>query len=323
MRISRVIGIALLVLLGAVLLLFVLERTRGEAPAADPYTFSGAPSIQLIVSPHPDDEMQAVNALLTDPDIYTVWMTVTRGENTSTCNTDSRAWQRVEPQYRPDPAPTGKGTDSCGRARLTSWHTFIDRFGEVTDVPTDPLETLRSVDVAGAFEARIGTSSARLVFDGVNGQLTRARVERFLDIAVAERGKSLPDLPIERVIVASYGNDDEQLGAIYEHAEHMLVREVLTDRDMSAVNGTWIPQPPNGGDIDAVREISPQQYDRLMGFTRSGKPVGAHQIAYRWLVFGGVRSNWAPSRDAVHHRSRAYIWPRRQHFRVVHVADDS
>lgn len=297
-------------------------RARPAEESEPRYEHDGRPAVQLVVSPHPDDEMQAINALDDDPRLFTVFVLSTRGENTSVCNTYGRAWSRIRPEFRPDPAPAGRGTGSCARARLDSWHLFLDLLAGISDIPLDTREEMRGVTVPGVHDARIGRASARFVFDTPNGELGAADVRRHLDTVLRERGRSMPDLPLEKVVAAAYYNEDRNLGAVYPHDEHQVVQEVLRERSTGARNGHWIPVPPRARDIDVSRESTLQEYDRLMGFTRRGKPVGAHQRAYRWLVFGGVRGNWAPSRDAVHHRSRAYIWPRRQHFEVVHARGD-
>ena len=98
-----------------------------RSPAAASSVTSRAPTrLQLVVSPHPDDEMEAWSQVDPSPDVHTVWLTMTRGEATAHCGPQTLAAELdVAAGEIAPPAPRGPGTRSCEDARMAAWTTFL------------------------------------------------------------------------------------------------------------------------------------------------------------------------------------------------------
>ncbi len=105
------------------------DRVAAEAEARqDAAAESERPTrLQLVVSPHPDDEMEAWSQVERSPDVFTVWLTMTRGEATTHCDpvVHTAELDVAAGEIPPSPPPEGAGTASCADARMASWTTFL------------------------------------------------------------------------------------------------------------------------------------------------------------------------------------------------------
>ena len=245
----------------------------GAAAAAAP----GAPGaaqdgLVLVVAPHPDDELTAWAGLAdTGADSYTVFLTLTRGESTRACREIQGQVQQEHGERAPRPSPVGVGHPTCGHARLDSWWSFLEaaggdfpaaRTGPAAHVVLDHGPGGRQADVwVGERGARV----ARTLPDGAVGVGDAASaVTQVLDL----RGDLLPDLPVTRIVAATYWNDSGAHGNRttsggdcveasdcpgwaeayeYEHADHRRTAEAMVQVAADSSTETWVVVPPGVG----------------------------------------------------------------------------
>lgn len=312
-----------------------------------------ATRLQLVVTPHPDDEMEGWSAIERGGDVHTVWLVMTHGEGTAYC--DPAGWAvNAQPhlgEVLPEPAPTGTRTPSCGAARLASWTTFLS-LADVDDEaaraaldgdghPCVPASATappaESVHLPGAGDALAWSGPERtlVAVDGGDGHLgvemVRAAVRAVLALP------SVPDLPLERVVAAAYvcsgtdaldGTGAPNGWAVYRHPDHLAVHEALLDPDLAAGlaprAGVLVATWPSDPAASLTAEIDPQEYERLMALgppvdpddPTSARRVGLMQRLYGWL--GNPGGLWPPTElplpDA---RGAALVMARRQTFVVV------
>lgn len=195
-----------------------------------------ATRLQLVVTPHPDDELEGWSVIERGDDVHTVWLAMTHGEGTAYC--DPAGWAaNAQPhlgEVLPEPAPAGTRTPSCGAARLASWTTFLS-LADVGDEtaraaldedghPHVPVSSTappaRTVHLPGAGDALVwaGPTRTLVAVDGGDGHLgveaVRAAVGAVVDARTATEGCDggsphplaglVPDLPLERVVAAAY-----------------------------------------------------------------------------------------------------------------------
>ncbi|WP_337063439.1 hypothetical protein [Kineococcus sp. G2] len=291
-------------------------RTATEASPGPVRTVDGG-ALDLVVAPHPDDELEAWSLLAEEPGAYTVFVTLTLGEATANCDpveverTTQTAWGEIAPAS----PPQGPGTDSCKEARTASWNAFLDAAAEtdphlpvLAGVPAEPLE------LAG-HPARVWVADggARVAVDGGDGELTADGIAEVVRAVLALRGGRLPDLPLRRVVGASYANDAPDAGvnraadgtctdrpcegdpryAEYEHPDHWAVREALLTRDVGAQRGTCVATWPSDPAATRTASVPVATYEALTGLGERVDPddpqslarEGSFQRAYGWLAF--------------------------------------
>lgn len=108
-------------------------------------------TVQIIVSPHEDDEWQDWAHVEHRADTYKVFVVLGRGEQTSFCLAGQTVGLQADKgELPPTPTPTGQWTSSCSDARLASWLGF---FGDMSIAdPTlpgdfaDPVTTIEFPD---------------------------------------------------------------------------------------------------------------------------------------------------------------------------------
>lgn len=310
------------------------EDERRGAPPTDAPALT---RLQLVVTPHPDDELEAWSQIDRSPDVYTVWLTMTRGEATAHCDAgvhtaelDVRAGE-----IPPSPPPEGARTTSCAEARLATWTTFLrlawSRPGasaaEVPErSPAEParrldLPALSAVDGLGALEvptrdgrpsagtlAWVEPAMAMVALDLGDGQVSEAAAAWGVRAVLAERGALLPDLPLARIVSAAY------VGALpdapYQHPDHRAVTAALLEpalnQALAPADGTFVVTGGSDPRASTTGEIEPAEYRRLMGVGPAvagddGSPtpqrVGLAQRVYGWLAFPG--GYWPPTETAV------------------------
>ncbi len=79
-----------------------VQSAASPAPAAE------MEKMQLVVSPHPDDELLVWSALEDDTTTYTVFVVLTRGERTQLCAGYQERTQVAAGEVEPSPAPTAE-----------------------------------------------------------------------------------------------------------------------------------------------------------------------------------------------------------------------
>ncbi|WP_432489144.1 hypothetical protein [Kineococcus sp. SYSU DK018] len=281
-----------------------------------------AEALDLVVAPHPDDELEAWSLLAEEPGAYTVFVTLTLGEATANCAPAeaARSTQSAWGESAPAPPPQGPGTDSCKEARTGSWNAFLDAAaGTGPHLPVLGDVTASTAQVAGR-PAQVWTSEdgARVAVDGGDGELTADGVVEAVEAVLALRGGRLPDLPLRRVIGASYANDAPDAGANraaegtctghpcegdsryaeYEHPDHWAVRVALLTRDFGARDGTCVATWPSDPAATSTASIPEATYEAFTGLGARVDPddpqslarQGSFQRAYGWLAF--PRTYW-------------------------------
>ncbi|WP_432509284.1 hypothetical protein [Kineococcus auxinigenes] len=291
--------------------------TACTSPAAEPSPAPPADALDLVVAPHPDDELEAWSLLAEEPGAYTVFVTLTLGEATANCAPGEveRGTRTAWGEIAPAPLPRGPGTDSCKQARTGSWNTFLDAAAETDPhLPVLAEMSASTVEVAGRpAQVWVSEDGARVAVDGGDGQLTADGVVEAVEAVLDLRGGRLPDLPLRRVIGASYANDAPDAGenraadgtctarpcegdsryAEYEHPDHWAVREALLEHEFGGQSGacvaTW-PSDPAATRTTAIPEGTYEAFTGLGGRVDPDEPQslareGAFQRAYGWLAF--------------------------------------
>lgn len=255
-------------------------------------------SMQLFVTPHPDDEVQAWSALSASPNIYTVFLTVTNGDATGFCQPRNVAatLSKQLGDFIPDSLPTiTEGMDeslrvrACRQARRDSWNHFLDAAGTVNASAAlgDNVKSMEIVAGGTRTQAWIGSNSARFMADLGDSKVTVSGVKSVIKDVLAQRGKSLPDYPLNSIVSAAYFNDPEATitdgtdsaseAYEYPHPDHGAVsRGVLESSDL-ATDGVWVathPFNPRATDMFTIRQ---SEWDQLMGLSY---PDG--RIWYGW-----------------------------------------
>ena len=280
--------------------------------------------LQLILSPHPDDELLVWPAIEDDPSTYTVVVALTRGEATNNCADVVRLTQQQAGEVLPDPVPTAGDTAACGRARVQAWSTFLLRASELTDEIRlgTSVRTIRTDERwGGDAEFRVGDNAAQVALSLPDGALDEAGVVAAVRALLASRGEALPDLPLRRILSAGYWNDSDQHGRRttdsgdcptkeecpgtptafeYEHPDHRSLSLAMPTLAPLTEAGAWVSVPPDGvsdlrralrSDTGQVRTmtLSPAEYEALMGLGPEGdqgpQRLGLHQQLYGWLAF--------------------------------------
>lgn len=271
--------------------------------------------LQLVLAPHPDDEVLALPLLDEAPGTHTVVVSLTRGEATSRCADIGRYLQEDLGERAPEPIPTGP--QDCAAARANSWAAFLDAAPAITrELRLGPGSTVVQREVTderlgGRADVTGGRDTTRVMLslpdEGLTPESTLAAVQGVLDL----RGDVLPDLPVQRVVVAAYsrpaGNgDDVDAGGgslVYGHPDHAAVTAASTD--LAALTGAdvWVNVPPDSTpvlgpeDADSAPErvsvaLSVEDYEGYLALgpardPREAERIGLVQVAYGWLSFPG------------------------------------
>lgn len=300
----------------------------GSATTSVTSRAGGAPAtptrLQLVVSPHPDDEMEAWSQVDPSDDVHTVWLTMTRGEATSRCDPQTYAAELdvAAGEVAPSPVPTGPGTASCEDARMAAWTSFLTlAHGErgaspETGEPGDPrrLDLEAQPATAGLPPARAATRGGRpspgalawvgrhqsmVAVDAGDGEVAPGDVVWAVRAVLAQRGALLPDLPLERVVSAAYVGAAPD--ATYQHPDHRAVQEALLDPALNAAlapaRGTYVVSAPGDPRVNLTGAVPPDEYERLMGLGpavagdhgATPRREGLMQQVYGWLAFPGGR----------------------------------
>jgi hypothetical protein len=322
-------AVAVLAVLATLVVLWKLD----SAPAA----------MQVVVSPHPDDEMQGWARVAEGPRLFPVFVVMTGGESTGNCDGAAgleEEWGERAPD--PLPGPGDQGTERCAAARLDSWHDFLDRAADTLPAGEERAG-MEHTDLAlpgtagGPGQLWLGRRSARVALDAGDGDVTPAEVEQAVRAVLDLRGEDLPALPVKRLVATAYFNDSATAGENraasgcatpcegdardleYEHRDHAAVNDAVTALAAVARDGAWLVTGPHDPEADRRMSLDTESYAALMGLgDRLGlrrdslERFGAQQVSYGWLAFPG--SYWptgqTASRDGV-------LFPRVQFFRHV------
>lgn len=222
---------------GAVLLsvaAFVLGALAPKQAGALPtWREAGLPelktSIVYVLSPHPEDEVDVWSLIQRRAHQYTVFVTLTKGEQTTSCMTAEEASQPGLPEpagpfkYQGPGSPVsqpdlgerhpfgnpwqGRGTQACKDARVASWHWFLDDMGRLDpSLPVEPPRIGRfCTGTAGCAEVWASGLGARVAFDLGDGNLTSPEVVAAVGALRANRAAwEIPVLPEAGVLTGYY-----------------------------------------------------------------------------------------------------------------------
>lgn len=330
-----------------VLSVLVVTATTGallSAPGREPT------GMQLILSPHPDDELLVWPAIEDDPASYTVVVALTRGEATGFCDQVQTRTQTRAGEVLPQPQPDAGDTAACGRARVQAWSTFLTRASEGTEeVRRGATERTRSSDDrwGGDADLWVGDNAAHVVLSLPDGALDQDLVVAAVEALLASRGETLPDLPLRRILSAGYWNDSAERGSRtqasgdcaaaqdcpgtptafeYEHPDHRALSLAMPALAPRTEVGAWVSVPTGGvstlrralrSDTGRLRTmtLAPDDYEVLMGLGAEGEQgpqrLGLQQQLYGWLAFPG---DWWPVGDVV---DREVLFAREQTYLVI------
>lgn len=352
--VTAVVSLAMLIVRPArrtavllVVALLVVVATTGRLLAASGRQATG---IQLVLSPHPDDELLAWPAIEDDPSTYTVVVALTRGESTKNCADAARSTQLEAGEVMPSPIPAAGDNAACGRARVEAWSAFLRRASAHTAEIRlgSSVRTIRTDDRwGGDADFEVGANSAQVVFSLPDGGLDETEIVVAIEALLASRGDTLPDLPLRRIVSASYWNDSDEHGVRtadsgdcpttedcpgtptafeYEHRDHRSLALATVTLAPLAEAGAWINVPPDSesnlrralrSDTGTIRTMSMSSgdYEAMMGLGPDGdqgpQRLGLQQQLYGWLAFPG---DWWPTGEVV---NANVLFARQQTYLVI------
>ena len=264
--------------------------------------------IVYVVVPHPDDEFEAWALLEDRPRDYPVFVLCTHGEMTGAA--DGRAHQPELGEWTPLPQPWGgRGSDTVRLQRVGSFSTFLDGMSALDPyLDRDLVDHGVLLDGPSAFTVAVGERSARVVFDGGDGELTPQFVTAALQRTRALRETHLP-LQREHAIVGAAYVSTRPGSVAYAHRDHRAVHEALWHVDQDVPGPQWCRTSRLDPDAALTQAISPVTYEAVMGLAPDGWRTGLFQQVYGWL---GPAGGWpAGETDAVSMFSRRQSFWRR------------
>lgn len=204
-----------------------------------------ADELTVVVLPHPDDEFQVWSQIEQRAGANTVFVLMTRGEQSGYCDSDVGG---------------GRWTEQCSQARIDSWLSFFAQMGESDPtIPSDlgEPERVEGLDASDADPMRDdgGTLVASTIadvwhdaegrgslvaFDLGDGDLTPAEVEWAVRAVLDDRDAfGIGDLPVGRMLGA-YSYDGAVDGCFpYPHPDHAAVASTLASVDLGAASQSW------------------------------------------------------------------------------------
>lgn len=262
-----------------------------------------------ILVPHPDDEAQAWSLVESTPELHKVFVILTRGEQSTFC--DTPAWDVGTGELRPVPWPLGRWSPECEQARIGAFFGFMgqmgghdvglpseyESLGTLGPFPAAQTDVCRHDSASGTgTPAGSGCLSDRTAltwtspqatviwFNLGDGDLTAAETAWAIRVALSGReafgiDAALPDFGI---VGASFWNgtghhdcDD------YAHPDHGAVQMALRSTDFGA---GWQAAASCATDPQATLAATVSHDGFLDVFASvAGTRVGAHPVNYGWL----------------------------------------
>lgn len=259
--------------------------------------------LSYIVVPHPDDEMQAWSLIEDSPDLYKIFIVLTRGEQTAFCV--APGFDEGTGEASPHPWPAGRYSSSCETARQNSFFDFITAMAESdSGLPSSydpegvkgPFDSLgyeicrhddagHDDDCVADLTAEVWTSSHAAVvwFNLGDGDVTPDEVA-WAVTTVRDNRASLDinsSLPSRNLIGASFWNTGHRDCFIYEHDDHRAVHEALWRIDFGMgqqLAATCRTDPATA----RSEQVSPAAFGEAFK-TASNARIGKHTVHYGWL----------------------------------------
>ena len=182
-------------------------------------------------------------------------------------------------------------------------------------------------------EVVVGEHATLVLADLGDGRLEAGSVEQLVNEVVADPTVAPAGLPVGRVTASAYyaaedaPADRERCGTpglcpegarpyVYEHADHLAVREAARALAPSSAQGSWLVTQPWDPAADVHLALPRDLYDAELamgeGRPRQARRTGTYQRIYGWLAFPDV---WRPGDLPV--RGDKVFLPRIQSFEVV------
>lgn len=249
--------------------------------------------LQYVLVPHPDDELSGWSLVQRSPELYMVFVLLTRGEATTFA--DGHGLQADLGERVPRPQPfAGPGTATVKAQRLDAWHAFLNgaaRLDPALDVPA-PVRS-PSYD----FDLFVGDRTARVVFDLGDGRLTADAVTFALQEVRDVRRRAFPVWREGGAVGSAYWNRDHAGSHLYTHADHRAVHEALWHTDQGLPGPQWGRtsrfDPDAGAALDGrTAAIDADLYSRFMRVrplpadprvNPRSRRTGLFQHCYAWL----------------------------------------
>ena len=240
--------------------------------------------MQYFLIPHPDDEFEAWSMVENQKNNYPVFVLFTHGETTSYA--DGRGLQSHLGEYIPRPQPfTGINTPNIHDQRLFSYHNFLNEMALYDAYLDAPTVVHRASGTSGNYDIHVGPMSARVTFNLGGGGLTAAEVKAAMTIVRSLRGKSLPNLPEDKLIGASYYHAANGTNsAPYLHADHKAIHDSLWNNDYGTPGAQWARTGMGNANRSQVMYVSAATYARTMTVDSAGIRRGIFQRHYGWLA---------------------------------------
>ncbi|MDO5700142.1 MAG: hypothetical protein Q4P36_01550 [Bowdeniella nasicola] len=234
-----------------------LENTRPLTPTRATY----------VVLPHPDDEWQVWSQLEDTPDEYKIIVLMTRGEETAYC--DER-WSEECEQKRLDSFVTFFSGMSKRDHSIPGHLSYIGSKGPFPTLGYDPHTELTREDDGVVHPANLSADvwvdrlnrGALVVWDFGDGDLTPEEVTWAIKTTQDNREVlGVNPEPEDDRLIASYANTDFADCFIYDHPDHVAVRDAVyaAESGFSARLGATCASDPEASVTAQVSDASVQQ----------------------------------------------------------------
>ena len=279
--------------IAAPLILVAMTLAVGGSAAAPPgagqTSIATAKSmINYVIGAHPDDEFLGWSLVEKRPDVYPVFVILTKGEATGFG--EGAGYQPALAEAHPGGAfPSERHSPELKAQRVASWNRFLDLMAPVDGALGIPSEVSYGSRPDGAypFEVRVGHDSARVIFDSGDGSLDQQEVADM--IWVLRRNVApgrFPAIPEGDIIGISYSNLSDGSAQSYAHNDHSAVHDALWDVDFGMPGHQYARTTHSDPERDLVASVTRQGYQAAMGVDpQTCRRTGAMQQAYGWLAF--------------------------------------
>lgn len=254
-----------------------------------PQTASAAQiNANIIVSPHPDDEMESWSLIENSPDNYEIFAYMTRGSDTIYCNQDK--WQAAVASkngwaLNPSPAPVIKNTPECKAARMESTRSFLAAMGAQDSSLPQGYTSYTDMTISGLSVRKYdgGPQGMALFFDNPDGGLTQQQVIDSVRAIINNRNAlGVPSNLRFTNIIGGYRNMNTAGCYVYNHTDHATVHAALWNYDFGTAGAQMGSTCRNDSDVSRIKTTTPTNWD--YAFQASGGTFpGKHYKYYGWL----------------------------------------
>lgn len=306
-----------------------VRTVQPRPPTEDPT------GLHLLLVPHPDDELSGWTSLLDADQLRPVLVVLTRGDATRRCGATvfERTLRENLGEVRPVPDPTSS-VEACGDARVGSLHAALAEAALHTPVVDLGGAPGRTLDVGGhRVEVLAGEHATLVLADLGDGQLEAEAVEQLALELLQDPVVAPPGLAVARITASAYYASEGAPSArdgcstpslcpegerpyVYEHPDHLAVREAARALAPSSGQGSWLVTHPWDPAATVHLALPGDVYDAELGLAegrpREARRTGSYQRIYGWLAFPDA---WRPGDLPL--RADEVFLPRIQSYEVV------